>query len=225
MKTKSKSFASTLERLPGGLGWVIARVPFDVAKTWGTRRPKVKGEINGFAFRTTLFPARAGGHFVLVNKRMQRGSGAGPGRMAKFRLDLDTEVRTVSTPPELKRAMAGDRALLRWYDALNYSIRKWIVSLITDVKSSEARTRRAEQWAEGLLSTMEAEQELPPMLRLAFQRTPRALEGWNRMSPTQRRGNLLAIFYYRSPEARARRLAKVVELAAEYAHKKSRRES
>jgi uncharacterized protein YdeI (YjbR/CyaY-like superfamily) len=219
MRVKSKSFKATLELLRGGLGWVIARVPFDVAKTWGTRRPKVKGEINGFPFRTTLFPASAGGHFVLVNKRMQRESGTVLGSMAQFRLELDTEVRTVAVPAELKRAMAGDRALERWYDALNYSTRKYIADLITEVKSAEVRMRRAEQWAEGLLSTMEAEQELPPLLRLAFARTPHALEGWQRMSPTQRRGQLLAIFYYRSPEARTRRVAKVVEAAAEYAQK------
>jgi uncharacterized protein YdeI (YjbR/CyaY-like superfamily) len=218
---KSKSFSATLERAPGRLGWVIARVPFDVAKAWGTRRPKVKGEINGFHFRTTLFPARSGGHFVLVNKRMQRGSRAVAGTVAKFRLEPDTEVRTVSAPPELKRAMAGDRALERWYDALNYSTRKYIADWITEVESADARSRRAEQLAERLLATMEAEQELPPLLRLAFARTPHALKGWQRMSPTQRRGQLMAIFYYRSPEARARRVAKVVEAAAEYAKKKA----
>jgi uncharacterized protein YdeI (YjbR/CyaY-like superfamily) len=223
MKMKAKSFTATLERLPGGLGWVIARVPFDVAKTWGTRRPKVKGEINGYAFRTTLFPARSGGHFVLINKRMQSGSGAVPGTLAKFRLELDTEVRTVSMPAELKRAMAGDRALQRWYDALNYSTRKWITDWMTEVKSADARKRRAEQLAERLLSTMEAEQELPPLLRLAFSRTPHALAGWQRMSPSQRRGQLLAIFYYRNPDARARRLAKVVEAAAEYSQKVANR--
>jgi uncharacterized protein YdeI (YjbR/CyaY-like superfamily) len=219
---KSKSFTAALERLPGGLGWVIARVPFDVAKTWGTRRPKVKGEINGFAFRTTLFPARSGGHFVLVNKRMQRGSGAVAGSMAKFRIELDTEERTVSMPAELKRAMAGERALMRWFEALNYSTRKYIADWITEVKSAEARKRRAEQLAERLLATMEAELELPPLLHSAFSHTPHALDGWNRMSPTQRRGHLLAIFYYRHPEARARRLAKVVEAAAEYAVKEPR---
>jgi uncharacterized protein YdeI (YjbR/CyaY-like superfamily) len=219
--TASKSFKATLEILRSGLGWVIARVPFDVAKTWGTRRPKVKGEINGFPFRTTLFPKRTGGHFVLVNKRMQRGSGTVPGSVAQFRLELDTEVRTVIAPAELKRAMAGERALERWYDALNYSTRKYIADWITDVKSGEARTRRAEQIAERLLSTMEAEQELPPLLRLAFARTPHALEGWQRMSPSQRRGQLLAIFYYRNPEARAQRVAKAVEAAAEYAQKKA----
>ena len=219
--TASKSFKATLEILRSGLGWVIARVPFDVAKTWGTRRPKVKGEINGFPFRTTLFPARSGGHFVLVNKRMRAGSGTVPGSVAQFRLELDTEKRTVTAPMELKRAMAGDRALERWYDALNYSTRKYITEWITEVKSAEARVRRAEQLAERLLSTMEAEQELPLLLRLAFGRTPRALEGWQRMSPSQRRAQLLAIFYYRNPEARERRVAKAVEAAAEYAQKKA----
>jgi uncharacterized protein YdeI (YjbR/CyaY-like superfamily) len=220
-KAKSKSFNATLERISSRLGWVIAHVPFDVTKTWGTRRPKVKGEINGFPFRTTLFPARTGGHFVLVNKRMQRGSGAVAGSMAEFRLEPDTEVRTVIAPPELKRAMASDRALEGWYDALNYSTRKAIAEWITEVKSAEARVRRAEQLAERLLATMEAEQELPPLLRLAFGRTPRAMEGWQRMSPTQRRAQLLAIFYYRSPEARAQRVAKAAEAAAEYAEKKA----
>ena len=222
-KPISKSFTATLELLRSGLGWVIARVPFDVAKTWGTRRPKVKGEINGFQFRTTLFPTRAGGHFVLVNKRMQRGSGAIPGSVAKFRLEPDSDERTVNAPAELKRAMAGDRALRRWYEALNYSTRKYIADWIAEVKSGEARVRRAEQIAERLLATMEAEQELPPLLQLAFSRTPHALEGWQRMSLAQRRGQLLAIFYYRDPESRARRVAQAVEMAAEHAEKRRNR--
>lgn len=220
---KAKSFTATLERLGGRLGWVIARIPFDVAKTWGTRRPKVQGEINGFAFRTTLFPARSGGHFVLVNKHMQRASGMVPGSVAKFRLAPDTEERTVSTPAELKHAMGGDRALLRWYDALNYSTRKYIADWTTDVKSAEARLRRAEQIAERLLATMEAEEELPPLLQREFARVPHALEGWQRMSLTQRRAQLLGIFGYRNPESQARRVAKAAEAASEYGEKRSTR--
>jgi uncharacterized protein YdeI (YjbR/CyaY-like superfamily) len=68
---------------------------------------------------------------------------------------------------------------------------------------------------------MEAERELPPMLQLAFARTPRAREGWELMSASRRRGQLLAIFYYRTPEARARRLAKVLEDAASLAERKT----
>jgi hypothetical protein len=43
------------------------------------------------------------------------------------------------------------------------------------------------------------------------------------MSPSHRRGLLIAIFYYRSPEARSRRIQKVVEEAIARAEKKSLR--
>jgi hypothetical protein len=72
---------------------------------------------------------------------------------------------------------------------------------------------------ERMLSTMDAERELPPMLRIAFGRDPRALEGWKLMSPTHRRGHLLGIFYYREPGSRARRLAKAVQEARQYAER------
>ena len=221
-KSIVKSFSAPLEHLRSGLGWVVAYLPFDAASVWGSRgRPKVKGEINGFAFRTSLFPTRDGRHFLLINKRMQKGGRAVVGAIARFRLEPDTEERTVTIPAELKRVLAEDRSVLRWFDKLNYSIRKWITDWITNVKSVEARVRRSEQVAEQLMSTMEAERDLPPMLQLAFARTPRAREGWEKMSASRRRGQLLAIFYYRNPEARARRLAKVVEEAAALAEKKA----
>jgi hypothetical protein len=42
------------------------------------------------------------------------------------------------------------------------------------------------------------------------------------MSPTRRRGNLLAIFYYRTPEARDRRIAKIIEEALSFAERKTK---
>lgn len=219
-----KSYSAPLEHLRSGLGWVVAYLPFDAASVWGSRgRLKVKGEINGFAFRTSLFPTREGRHFLLINKRMQKGAQAYAGTTARFRLEPDTEERTVVIAAELKRVLAEDRAVLKWFDKLNYSIRKWIVDWVAGVKSAEARVRRSEQVAEQLLSTMEAERELPPMIQVAFARNPRAREGWEQMSDTARRGQLLAIFYYRTPEARARRLAKVVEEAAARAERKKDR--
>ena len=61
---------------------------------------------------------------------------------------------------------------------------------------------------------MEAERELPPLVRNAFGENPKAHKGWKSMTPLARRGQLLAIFYYRNPDSRARRLAKVMEMAA-----------
>ncbi len=185
---------------------------------------KVKGEINGFAFRTSLFPTGKGYHYLLVNKRMQAGAGARPGSVAQFRLEPDTEKRVATVPAELQRVLNEDRSLRRWFDQLNYSIRKWITDRVVQVKSAEARVRRAEQVAEQLMATMEAELELPPILKLAFAREPRAFAGWQRMSPLHRRGHLLAIFYYRSPEAHDRRIAKVIEDALAFAARETKRE-
>ncbi|MGB9467487.1 MAG: YdeI/OmpD-associated family protein, partial [Candidatus Acidiferrum sp.] len=156
-----------------------------------------------------------------VNKKMQAGAHATEGTTAEFLLEPDTEERVISTPTELKRILAQDRSFRRWFDALNYSIRKWISDWVVQPKSAEARVRRAEQVAEQLFSAMEAERELPPALKMAFSRDPRALEGWNLMSPSHRRSQLIGIFYYRSPDARARRLEKVVEESIILADKKS----
>jgi len=221
-KQISNSFRATLERLRSNLGWIIIWIPFNVQKIWGTRgRLRVKGEINGFAFRTSLFPTRKGEHFLLVNKKMQAGGHASEGTTAEFHLEPDTEERVVVVPAELKRILAEDRSLRRWFETLNYSIRKWLVDWIAQPNSAAARVRRAEQVGEQLFSVMEAERELPPALRLAFTRDPRALEGWNLMTPRYRRGSLFAIFYYRSPEARDRRIQKVVDEAIALTEKKS----
>jgi uncharacterized protein YdeI (YjbR/CyaY-like superfamily) len=221
-KTAKRSFRATLERLRSNLGWIIIWIPFNVEKIWGTRgRLRVRGEINGFAFRTSLFPTRQGEHFLLVNKKMQAGAHASEGTTAEFLLELDTAERVAVVPAELKRILAEDRSFHRWFDALNYSIRKWIADSIIERKSPEARRRRAEQVGEQLFSAMDAERELPPALKLAFTRDPRALEGWNLMSPSHRRGQLLAVFHYRTPDGRARRIEKVVEEAIARAEKKS----
>jgi uncharacterized protein YdeI (YjbR/CyaY-like superfamily) len=194
-------------------------------KLWGLRgQIKVKGEINGFAFRTSLFPTGTGGHILLVNKRMQKGARAVAGSIARFQMELDNEERVVSIPDELKQILDEDRALRRWYDKLNHSTRSDIAKWITEPKSGEARQRRTEQIAERLLNVMEAERELPPVLQVAFARHPRARDGWEAMSAARRRGHLFGIFYYRNPEAQAKRIEKMVDDAMAIAEKKSRQE-
>ena len=73
----AKRFRAVLEPLQGGLGWVVAWVPFDVEAAWKKMvRLRVKVEVGGEVFRTSLFPgAQRGGHFVLVNKKMQKAAG------------------------------------------------------------------------------------------------------------------------------------------------------
>jgi uncharacterized protein YdeI (YjbR/CyaY-like superfamily) len=224
MKPAPRIFQATLERIDSPLKWVMVRVPFDAGKVWGKRgQVKVKGEINGFAFRTSLFPDGKGGHRVLVNKLMQRGAKAAPGMAARFRLDLDSAQRVVTVPPELHRTLSEVRSLRRWFDNLNHSVRNEFCKVIAQAKSPAVRLRRAERMAECLLATMEAERELPPAFQIALEQNSLAREGWQLMSSSRRRGHLLGIFYYHSLEARARRTAKAVEDAVLFAQKRKNR--
>ena len=221
-KSAKKRFEAKLERMRSRLNWTIVHIPFDATKVWGLRgQIRVKGEINGFPIRTTLFPTGQGGHILLVNKRMQKGSRTVEGSVARFELELDKEERVADIPAELNKILRQDRSLQRWYDDLNQSTRNDIAKWITDVQSDEARARarRAEQIGERLLSVMEAERELPPVLKIAFARNPRARDGWEAMSASRRRGHLFGIFYYRNPEAQAKRIEKMVDDAMAIAEK------
>jgi len=210
---QAKTFEAVLERTPDRLRWVIARLPFDSAKAWGKRgQIRIKGDINGFAFSSTLFPAGDGTHFLIVNKKLQCGGKTAVGLKARFRLQPDTTPRPALPPAkELLRELGQSKRLLKFFESLSPSRRNEIAKWIAQCKTSEARTRRARQIAERLMETMEAERELPPIMQLAFRKNPRACAEWNRMSPSHRRAHLFAIFYYRTPEGRAKQVQQCVE--------------
>ena len=202
------------------LQWTIITLPFDPTKVWPKRqRLRVRGTINGFAFRTSLFRARDGSYLLLVNRRMQKAAGVRQGHMAQVTLEPDLEERTLITPAELEKLLRQDRGLRRWYEQLSASMRKAINDQIETPKSAETRAGRAELWAERMMLAMEGERVTPPILELAFQRQPQARIGWEAMTPVQRRSHLMGIFYYQSPESRQKRARKAIEEALRISRK------
>lgn len=194
------------------LRWVIARIPFNTAKVWPERHGRrVRGDIEGFPFRTSLFPDPQGsGQVLLVNRKMQAAAKARLGSKVRIRLEPDLEERPTLIPPELTAIFKSDRKLRMWFDALSPSMRREIGKWITDAKSAVVRQKRAERIAERMMLAMEGEQQTPPLLRQMFQREPRAIAGWKLLTPTQRRNHLLGIFYYETVEGRERRAEKAV---------------
>ena len=177
--SKPQSFRAALEYLgPAtgpGLGWTIARVPFAPKEVWPKMlRLRVRGEINGFAFRTSLFPhadstkafaeskrtvkvPKAGGYFLLVNKAMQKGAGVGQGEMAQFTLEPDLEPREAVLPDEMAVLLDEEPGLRTWYDSLSENTRRQMGTYLNEPQSETARRKRAEQMAERMLGTMEAD--------------------------------------------------------------------
>ena len=216
---RAKTFQAILEKGDRALGWTIARVPFEPSEVWGKMvRLRVKGEIRspngvGFAFRTSLFPDPRGGFYLLVNKAMQRGGRVAPGAIAEFSLQPDMEARAAELPDELAVLLDDEPGLREWYDELTEYTRRELGKWIMGGKSDDARMHRAEQTAERLLGAMEGERELPPVIAAAFRRRPKAKAGWEKMTILQRRGELLAVFYYQTPEARQKRVEKLCDVA------------
>jgi uncharacterized protein YdeI (YjbR/CyaY-like superfamily) len=114
-------------------------------------------------------------------------------------------------PKELTAVLRGERQLRIWFNAMTPSMRRGFAFLIDQAKTSETRMRRAEKIAETVMLAMEGEQVAPPILRAAFQRQPLAEQGWNAMTPIQRRRHLLGIFLPVSVDAQARRTAWVIK--------------
>ena len=158
---------------------MVARLPFDVDEAWKKMvRLRVKVEVGGEVFRTSLFPdAKRGGHFVLVNKKMQKAAGARVGAMMDLAIAPDLEERTPHVPPELAKLLKTQKRLAKWFEGLSEPTRWEIAKWIDGVKSGEARQRRVEQIAERLMLTMEGEKELPPVIEVAFRQNSCRAQG------------------------------------------------
>lgn len=221
MANKPKRFEAKLEQGREGLGWTVARLPFDPHEAWTEMvRLRVRGTVSlgkGCAaeFRTSLFPVpgESGRYQLLVNNRVQREAGLGVGSVGEFSLEADLEPRPAELPDELAELLDDEPGLHVFYASLSESMRREIGKWVLDVKSDASRRKRAEQMAERLLGAMEGEHTLPPVVAAAFRRRPRAKAGWAKMTQTQRRQELLAIFYYQSVEARNKRVEKLCDNA------------
>jgi uncharacterized protein YdeI (YjbR/CyaY-like superfamily) len=211
--SKPKTFSAVLTRGGDSLNWVIIYLPFDSVKLWGSRgQVRVKGDINGFPFRTTLFPTGDGRHMMVVNKAMQKGGNTQAGLRAKFSLEPDLEERVTRIPPELERVLKSSSRLKKFFDSLSASTRKFMIDSVVQAKHAETRVSRAERIAEMLMEVQEAEMELPPVLRQAFARNPEAFAAWQRLSASHRRSHLFGIFHYRTVDGRLRRIEKAMSL-------------
>lgn len=130
---------------PNG-AWTCLKVPRDVPAVFGSRaRIAVKGTINGFGIRTSIFPMGDGEFFMMVNKRMQKGAGVAKGDKVSLVIELDDAPRVIEVPEELKTALDKDPDATKAFDGMPYSHRKEYTDWIVEAKRQETRDRRVEK--------------------------------------------------------------------------------
>lgn len=147
-----KEFKAKLQGMGPGGAWTCLKVPFSVEKVWGTRaRLSVKGTLNGFGYRSSIFPMGDGTHMMMVNKAMQQGARARAGGTVKVTMEPDTTPRTVAVPSILKKALAKNKRAKTAFNKLSYSHKKEYVDSITEAKQAETRARRVQKTVAALV--------------------------------------------------------------------------
>ena len=122
------------------------KIPFDVEKVFGTRaRVPVRGTINGFPFRSSIFPMGDGHHYMAVNKETRAGAGARGGEIVSVRMERDEEPRTITPPPDFARALRANREARAMWDKLSYTHQKEHAKALAEAKRPETRARRIEK--------------------------------------------------------------------------------
>ena len=119
-------------------------VPLDVPALFGSRRPPVRGTVNGFPFRSTLAPY-GNDWYLGVNRKLRAGARAEAGETVVVELERDDEPREVEVSPDLAAALAASPAARAAFDRFSYSHRKEYVDWIEDAKREETRRRRIEK--------------------------------------------------------------------------------
>lgn len=127
-------------------GWLCLDIPVDIYTLYGVRgRMAVAGTINGYPFRSSVFPTGNGGHMMLVNKTMQREGNIHEGDTIPLEIDRDLKPRQLEIPNVLGDALKSDPKIKAIFDKMPYSHQKEYVDYLVDAKNPETRLRRLEK--------------------------------------------------------------------------------
>lgn len=118
------------------------QVPDEIVAGLGaSKKPPVRVTIGAYTYRSTV--AVMGGEYMLpVSAENREGAGVAAGDEVDVELELDTEPREVTLPPDFMEALDRDADAKRFFDGLSYSNKLRHVLSIEDAKTPETRERR-----------------------------------------------------------------------------------
>ncbi|KRE35416.1 YdeI/OmpD-associated family protein [Paenibacillus sp. Soil522] len=140
---KVHAFEAVLVK-PAAVGsWTYVTVPFDVEELFGRKsQVRVKGTINGIAYKGSLMPHGNGTHFMVVNQALRDAAEVTAGCMVSVTMEHDEEERVVQVPDDFARQLEANEAAGAFFGQISYSYQKEYVSWIEAAKKPETRIDR-----------------------------------------------------------------------------------
>ena len=141
-----REFRAKLSRFEGVGTWMFVKVPFDAEKLFGRGgQIRVKGAVNGAAFRSSLMPDGDGQYFLVVNKSIRDKAKVKVGDRLTVVVEPDSGPRLIEAPPDLAKALGKNKAAKTAWDEFAYSHKKAYVDWLVSAKQAETRDRRIEK--------------------------------------------------------------------------------
>jgi uncharacterized protein DUF1905/bacteriocin resistance YdeI/OmpD-like protein len=129
-----------------GRGGVFFTLPRKESTKFGVRgRVPVAGTLNGYGFRSSIFPTGDGAHYMAVNREVREGAGVEVGDRVRVIMEVDTKPRTVAVPADLDKALSKSKTARARFDKLSYTLRKEYVQWIEAAKRAETRACRVHE--------------------------------------------------------------------------------
>ena len=105
------------------------------------KKPPVRVTIGEHTYRTTI--ASRGERFLIpVSAENREGAGVAAGDEVDVEVELDTEPRDVTVPPDLAEVLEREPKARQFFDGLTFSQKQWYVLPIEQAKAAETRERR-----------------------------------------------------------------------------------
>jgi hypothetical protein len=115
--------------------------PGVVAGLGSGKRPAVRVTIGSYTYRSTV--ATMDGVFMLpVSADVRANAGVAAGDVVDVDVEIDTEPRQVTVPPDFEAALDQNDQAKRFFAAQSYSNQRRVVLSIEGAKTDETRRRR-----------------------------------------------------------------------------------
>ena len=120
-------------------------VPETVVETLGAGKcPPVRVTLNGYTYRSSIAPMD-GKYMISLSSENRAAAGVNGSDALEVEIELDTQPREVTVPPDLREALGGDPAAKSFFDSLSYSGKLRYVLPIEQAKTPDTRRRRVEK--------------------------------------------------------------------------------
>jgi hypothetical protein len=146
--TKKYLFRAVIESGDGGGAFVI--IPFDVEKTFGKKRVKIKATIDGEPYRGTLVRMGTPHHMLIVLKEIREKIGKSFGDEVTVEFEEDLELRQVEIPADFKQALESEPTAQAFFNHLSFTHQREYVLWITEAKRVLTRQTRIQRTIEML---------------------------------------------------------------------------